>query len=141
MSPIIFKKITWNYRYKRMSNEELIADVCNIFHWGIISFVLFAPFSSEQRILFIVLMLMYTIVVHWIANNNVCCLTVIEKILRKEPDDSKTFFGRLIGPIYTFGNEDYICHTLMFTLMMITLYRLDIRELKFREFIRIASGK
>lgn len=119
----------------------MIADICNIFHWGIVLFVFFAPFATDQRLVLIALMLMYTIVVHWIANNNICCLTVIEKILRKEPDDSKTFFGRLIGPIYTFGNEDLICHIIIFTLMMVALYRLDIRELKFREFIRIASGK
>jgi len=120
--------------------SELVADLCNIFHWFVILFVLCAPFASDQRILIIVLMLMYTIIIHWIANNNVCCLTVIEKVIRGEPDDSKTFFGRLIGPIYTFGNEDYICHGIIFSLMMVALYRLDLHELKFSEFIRLVGN-
>jgi hypothetical protein len=115
----------------------MIADICNIFHWFVIIFVIVTPFLKDQRLLVIDLMLMYSILIHWIANNNVCCLTIMEKILRDEPDDGKTFFGRLMGPVYTYGYDDYICHGILFVLMMIIVYKLDIRELKFSEFFRL----
>lgn len=48
------------------------------------------------------------IMIHWSLNNQVCCLTEFEKLCRGKECDSETFFGQLVGPVYTLNQQNQI---------------------------------
>lgn len=116
--------------------DTFVANLIYIIHFAVLGFVVLAPFSSNQKILTIEMALLLTIMFHWITNNQVCCLTEFEKILRDETDDGNTFFGRIMGPVYSFGKDSQVTQILLFILIMVTLYRvkplegLEIKKLK-----------
>ena len=64
------------------------------------------PFTNYDNLILINLFFMIGIFVHWVANNNVCALTMLEKKLMGTEDDERTFFGRLFGKVYTFGKDE-----------------------------------
>lgn len=47
------------------------------------------------------------IMVHWMMNDQTCCLTLLEKMFRGTEHDSETFFGNLMGPIYSANSNTY----------------------------------
>lgn len=103
--------------------DEITADIIYMIHLFVLIFVIVAPFMSNQKILVIEMALLLAIMFHWITNNQVCCLTEVEKILRNKEHDTQTFFGNLIGPVYTFGKDSMMYQIALFTLIMITLYK------------------
>lgn len=103
--------------------DKLVADIIYIVHLLVLLFVIIAPFTSNQKVLTIEMALLITIMFHWITNNQVCCLTEFEKILRNEKDDGNTFFGKIMGPVYSFGKDSQVTQVILFVLMMITLYK------------------
>ena len=111
-----------------MLQSELLADLIWIFHLALIAFVITTPFRNNQPLLLFNLILMVAIVTHWITNNQICCLTVCEKMLRGKTDDNDTFFGKLISPVYKFANEDTISHGIMGGLIVLTLIRIRWKE-------------
>lgn len=100
-----------------------VANIIYFVHLLLLLFVVFAPFSSNQKVLTIEMALLIAIMFHWITNNHVCCLTEFEKILRDETDDENTFFGKIMKPVYTFGKDSQVTQVALFILMMITLYK------------------
>ena len=40
------------------------------------------------------------IMIHWLTNQTVCALTIMEKALRGTNLDEETFFGQVVNPIY-----------------------------------------
>lgn len=113
-----------------------VANIIYVIHLLTLAFVVLAPFSSNQKILTIEMALLITIMFHWITNNQVCCLTEFEKILRDETDDGNTFFGKIMGPVYSFGKDSQFTQVVLFILIMITLYKvkplegLEIKKLR-----------
>ena len=64
---------------------------------------------------------------HWATNQTVCALTEMEKLLRGTRDDNQTFFGKVVGPVYSFKSQDVEDATvwmIMISLWMITVIRL-----------------
>lgn len=102
------------------------ADIIFLVHILILVFLLLAPFSTNHRILLVELVFITGIIIHWLFNNSECCLTILEKHLRNEPDDSKTMFGRIFGTVYTFGKDKLISQWGLYVLFLITLYRIKI---------------
>jgi hypothetical protein len=76
-------------------------------------------------------------------NDTTCALTLLEKVVRGETDDKRTFFGRVMGPVYSFGSEKLTTQIALFILIMITLYKLDVNYVKdsFTCFINGGSPK
>ncbi len=103
--------------------DLFVANIIYVVHLVVLLFVVLAPFSSNQKVLTIEMALLFTILLHWITNNKVCCLTEFEKILRGESDDDNTFFGKIMGPVYTFGKDSIVPQVILFVLMMVTLYK------------------
>ena len=67
------------------------------------------------------------IMLHWITNQSVCALTEMEKLIKGEKDENKTFFGQVVGPVYKFrtqGAENAFLWTLLIGLWLISLYKL-----------------
>lgn len=103
----------------------LAANIIFVIHLFIILFVALTPFFGNQDMLFINFMFMSGVLLHWIGSDSTCCLTVLEQYLRGETDPEQTFMGKIMGPVYTFGNEKFITQLALFLLMMLTLYKLD----------------
>jgi hypothetical protein len=68
---------------------------------------------------------------HWALNDDTCALTQLESAFTDTPKD-QTFMGRLMGPIYTVGDDTAGKCTkgLFFTLWLVVQWRLGlIKEL------------
>jgi hypothetical protein len=79
----------------------------------LILFILLAPFSGSNYILFINILIVPFILLHWYLNNNTCCLTSLEHYFRKnsynDNNSNEGFMNELITPVYDFkkNNMDF----------------------------------
>lgn len=101
----------------------MLADLIFFLHIFIFLFVVSVPFVGSDILVLLNLVFMIGILVHWICNNNICILTVIEKALRGTPDDTQTFFGKLFGGVYSFGRDSKISWWILSFLILLSLYK------------------
>lgn len=102
---------------------NIVADIIFILHILIFLFVLFVPFIGSDYLVLLNLVFMIGILIHWICNNNICVLTVIEKSIRGTPHDTQTFFGKLFGGVYTIGKDSKISWWVLSFLILLSLYK------------------
>jgi hypothetical protein len=97
--------------------EKIVKFIHTIF----IVFILTAPFTNYELLLSYHFIIIPFLWMHWITNNDICALTVIEsKITGKDMDS--TYMASIINPIYQIKNKDfYIISAILFA---ITTYRL-----------------
>ena len=101
------------------------ANLIFLIHLAIVLFVVLAPFLGRQETILMNFVFMFGILLHWAGSDSTCCLTVLEQYLRGETDPSRTFFGRIMIPVYSFGNEKLVTQAGLMFLMLFSLYRLD----------------
>lgn len=116
---------------KRNKIEKI--DVRNIYlanfiyflHILIILFVLFAPIFNAPSILIIHIAFSFSLLVHWIANNNACSLTYLEAHLRGI-DVKNSFTYKIISPVYDISSTNWsrICYTITIIVLGISIYKL-----------------
>lgn len=104
-------------------STELVADFIFLLHVLTFIFVVSVPFIGSDTLVLLNLVFMFGILVHWICNNNICILTVVEKAIRGTPDDAQTFFGKLFGGVYTFGKDSRISWWILGFLILLSLYK------------------
>ena len=77
--------------------------------WGVIVwlihkcftlFVLLAPFSNNYEYLILHAILVPFLFFHWLTNNDTCALTELEKYLTSKENNTDTFIGSIVSPIY-----------------------------------------
>lgn len=85
--------------------------------------MILAPFTKDALIITLNIVLMIGIMFHWSVNNQTCCLTILEKFLRGAELDAETFFGNLVGPVYS-ANEHWISWVFILTLFIFNLFSL-----------------
>lgn len=88
-------------------------NTINIFHALIVSWITVTPFTNSNYNLFFHSSLIVPIIIlHWITNDNKCCLTNMERNLLKkmygdtEDNHDRSYIARLIEPVYDF-NKNY----------------------------------
>lgn len=90
--------------------EEIKLKIILICHLVIVLFVVITPFFNSNYLLFMHSIIVPFIVFHWITNNDMCALTLIEKEIRKRLnknyDDSNCFTCKIIEPVYNFKNNN-----------------------------------
>ena len=91
-------------------NDSIILLI-NILHLMVILFIVGAPFSNSNYLLLLHVIVVPFILLHWLLNNNTCCLTVAEKYIRcktygTEIKENDCFTYKFIAPIYDF-NKNY----------------------------------
>ncbi len=105
----------------------------NILHLIVIIFVVGAPFSNSNYLLFMHVIIIPFIMLHWALNNNSCSLTLMEKFIREktygtEVNDNECFTYQFIAPIYDFNKnlESYetFLYVATFGLWSISVYNL-----------------
>jgi hypothetical protein len=104
-----------------------------ILHTLLILFITIIPFIGKNYLLFLHVLVGFTIIIHWITNNNACSLTIIEYKLReiisgKPVSRQDCFMARLIDPIYDLKKNNYsrriFLYTVLITLTLISIYKL-----------------
>lgn len=103
-----------------------LANFIYVLHILLILFVIFAPFSNIPSILIIHIAFSFSLLVHWIANNNACSLTYMESQLRGI-DVKESFTYQFISPVYDISKTDWsrICYSATIILLMISMYKLS----------------
>lgn len=106
-------------------------NVVRFIHALFIIFVLIAPFTNFELLLSYHFIIIPFLWLHWITNNDICALTVIESKLTGV-DMESTYMGSIINPIYQIKNVHfYIITTVLFLISTYRLYtQFDFRLLK-----------
>lgn len=91
-------------------------------HYVTVIFLITAPFLPSELLLTYHAITVPFLWMHWITNNDVCALTVLESAIRKR-DRQHTFLGSLINPIFQIQNKHFYYATgILFIITMIRLY-------------------
>lgn len=114
-------------------NDSLLILI-NIIHLIVIIFVLATPFSNSNYLLLLHIVIVPFIMLHWLLNNNTCCLTVVEKYIRQKTISNKInekdcFTYQIIAPIYDFSKNHETFSTFIYILTisvwLISVYNLS----------------
>ena len=102
-----------------------LANFIYFLHILVILFVIFGPFSNIPSILIIHIAFSFSLIVHWLANNNACSLTYLESQLRGV-DVEKSFKYKFISPVYDISKTDWsrICYIITIIGLTISIYKL-----------------
>ena len=121
-------------------NDSLLIMI-NIIHLIVIIFVLTTPFSNSNYLMLLHIILVPFIMLHWLLNNNTCCLTVLEKYIRQKTVSTKIneedcFTYQLVAPIYDFSKNHEAFSTFIY-ILTISVWLLSVYNLSYN----IYSGK
>jgi hypothetical protein len=114
-------------------NDSLLILI-NIIHLVIIIFILTIPFSNSNYLMLLHIIVVPFIILHWLLNNNTCCLTVTEKYIREKTlgnnvDSKDCFTYKLIAPIYDFNknheNFSMFIYTITICIWLISVYNIS----------------
>lgn len=116
-------------------NDSLLLLI-NIIHLIVIIFILAAPFSNSNYLLLLHIIVVPFIMLHWLLNNNTCCLTLTEKYIRQKTigtniNEKDCFSYQLIAPIYDFNKNYEAFSTFIYTLTtgvwLLSVYNLSLK--------------
>lgn len=80
--------------------SELLANIVRALHALVVAFIILVPFTVKNKMVLIIHhWTCLSLIVHWVTNNDACCLTLLEASLRGKPA-SHTFIDQLIGSVY-----------------------------------------
>jgi c-di-AMP phosphodiesterase-like protein len=114
--------------------NDTIIILISVLHILVILFVILIPFSNNDALMFLHVVIVPFIIIHWIYNNNNCCLSVAEKHIRRISHGTKsstkdTFIYQFIAPIYDFNknHEQYSAFIYIITLLLwsVSLYNIN----------------
>ena len=107
---------------KVMASGSTLASIVKICHWALILFILLAPILGNEIMLTYHAIMVPGILIHWVTNNNVCSLTMLESQLTNIPTD-KTFIGQILHPFFEVNNM--LIYALVIGLWLLTMYKLQ----------------
>lgn len=84
--------------------STFLANVCWVLHIAFVLWVLIVPFTQNEPMLVLHLIIIPFLWFHWFLNDDTCALTMMERHLRGVPSD-KSFFHNLVSPIYKIQDE------------------------------------
>jgi len=90
--------------------EEIKLKIILICHLIIVLFVVLTPFFNSNYLLFMHSIIVPFIMFHWVTNNDMCALTLMEKEIRKrlnkDSNGDDCFTCKIIEPVYNFKNTN-----------------------------------
>jgi hypothetical protein len=112
-----------------LNTNLILANIISLFHLGIVLFILLAPFCNIPAFLILHFVFSVSLIVHWIGNENICSLSVMESKLRGL-HYTESYSHKFIAPIYDISETDWIttCYIIVITLMLVSLYALYYSE-------------
>lgn len=107
---------------------NILIGLITIIHTCLVLFILLPVFVSSMPIPLLILhpIICAAILLHWKLNNDVCALTMLERIARGGIDKSQSFIHSLVSPVYNYNynNESIILTYLLITIMLWSLIQL-----------------
>lgn len=101
-------------------------------HFVLLVFILVTPFINIPYLSMLHILVIPSILLHWILNNNICSLTVMEKFIRNKISKGKEeiknedcFTCRLIGDVYDF-KKNHSQYTLFLYSTMLALWIINV---------------
>ena len=119
---------------------EILANIIAFLHLVLVIFIVSTPFLIDNTFLLLFYsFIVFSIMFHWITNNDACVLTLIESKLRNKKSN-QTFMGRLISPVYRISSTEIRLATLALFLFALYKSRIWDKE-KLNEIITLANLK
>lgn len=99
-------------------------------HYILLIFIIVTPFINIPLLSLLHIIIIPSILLHWILNNNICSLTIMEKFIRrkissKELENEDCFTCRLIGDVYDF-KKNHSQYTKFLYFSMISLWIINV---------------
>src|SRR5579871_866178 len=106
-----------------MSNA-IVGAIIQILHFLFILFVLFGILSNDPMVLVLYLFTLISLQLHWFMNNDVCCLTITERIITGRTND-ESYMHRLVSPIYKIPDKQlaWLSKVVVYVLIILTLVK------------------
>jgi hypothetical protein len=82
-----------------------LANVCWLLHILFVMWIVIVPFTQNEPMLVLHLMIMPFLWFHWILNDDTCALTLMERHLRGVSSED-SFFHNLVSPMYKIQDND-----------------------------------
>lgn len=102
--------------------SEFLANLVWLLHMAFVLWVVIVPFTNNEPMLVLHLIVMPFLWFHWLVNNDTCALTLMERGLRGV-SEQESFFHNLVSPVYKIqdGQLRVVCWVASFVLWFITL--------------------
>lgn len=78
----------------------LAANLVWLLHLCVVAWFVATPFVGDRRALQLHFILSIFLWLHWLANNDTCALTLLERALRGGVPSEATFMHSLVSPVY-----------------------------------------
>lgn len=86
--------------------NNIIGNIIALIHITIILFEILAPFTNNLYLLLFHIYFTVGLIMHWIINSDVCCLTVLEANIRNI-DIHTGFIHNILSPFFLLPNNEY----------------------------------
>lgn len=105
--------------------NPILPTIISILHLLFITFMVVAPFMNTPAIILLHVMTSLCLITHWVCNNSMCSLTILEAYLRDQKP-SETFIHKIVNPVYNISEYKLNKIIWIFTilLMVISSYKL-----------------
>ena len=117
-------------------------NIVRFIHALFIIFVLIAPFTNFELLLSYHFIIIPFLWLHWITNNDICALTVMESKMTGV-DMESTYMASIINPIYQIKSKHFYIITavlfLLSTYRLHTQYDFQLLKLTFYQMKKIAN--
>lgn len=118
--------------------NSLAANIIWVLHMLLLVWVVVTPFTRNEPMLVLHLIMMPFLWFHWILNDDTCALTLIETKLRGlDPSEchQKSFFFNLVSPVYKIQDADArkVAWILSVGLWLVTLHKVMQRPAMIKE--------
>lgn len=114
--------------------NEMLANLCWLLHLVFVVWVLVVPFTNNEPMLVLHLIVIPFLWLHWWMSDDTCALTLMERHLRGVPAE-ESFFHNLVSPVYKIRDGDVrvVSWMLSVLLWMVTLSKVLKRPEMVRE--------
>jgi len=85
--------------------SEFLANVVWVLHLAFVAWMIIVPFTNNEPMLVLHLMIVPFLWMHWALNDDTCALTLAERHLRGV-SSNESFFHNLVSPVYKIRDED-----------------------------------
>ena len=78
---------------------KVLVTLIKFIHYLLIMFIIVVPFTTSEYLLTLHAVGIPGLIIHWITNNNICSLTLLEsKLTGLRTED--TFIGKIVHPFF-----------------------------------------
>ena len=107
----------------------MLVHFVQLVHLLAVLFMVTTPFQDDISLLVLHVTSALSIFTHWVANNNICFLSLVEAKMRKIPI-SKGFIHSLVAPVYDMNAQqtNIFTYFVLFCLMSISLYKIFVSD-------------